>query len=254
MYECNFVNSVVPRADLEAEVAKYASACAKTRPTDTIFMQKVFFEIMKQHQGEYMGSLLERVARVHGRTAAGRRRRRKKATLSQETMDAGLNLAVKDNDSAFPPEWRLSRSGRRRATTTEGGPVTDEHGGGAPAPVAPLAGRRVVDLSSWIGGAYCTKLLADGGAEVIKVESPDGDPLRRWSASGAPIAAESDGALFNFLAASKRSVVVDPDQALISRRSSASGVGRHGRLVTRLVRWPTRATMAPAAVLERIHT
>jgi hypothetical protein len=28
-------------------------------------------------------------------------------------MDAGLNNAVKDNDSNFPPEWRLSRSGRR---------------------------------------------------------------------------------------------------------------------------------------------
>jgi hypothetical protein len=29
-------------------------------------------------------------------------------------MDAGLNLAVKANDNDFPPEWRLSRSGRRR--------------------------------------------------------------------------------------------------------------------------------------------
>jgi enoyl-CoA hydratase len=38
----------------------------------------------------------------------------KRATLSQETMDAGLNLAVKDNDNAYPPEWRLSQSGRRR--------------------------------------------------------------------------------------------------------------------------------------------
>jgi crotonobetainyl-CoA:carnitine CoA-transferase CaiB-like acyl-CoA transferase len=82
-----------------------------------------------------------------------------------------------------------------------------------PERATPLAGLRVVDLSSWIGGAYCTKLLADGGAEVIKVESPEGDPLRRWSASGAPIPTESDGALFNFLHASKRSVVVDPDQA-----------------------------------------
>ena len=36
------------------------------------------------------------------------------ATLSKETMDAGLNIAVKDNDSRFPPDWRLSRSGRRR--------------------------------------------------------------------------------------------------------------------------------------------
>ena len=80
-------------------------------------------------------------------------------------------------------------------------------------PVPPLSGLRVVDLSTWIGGAYCTKLLADGGAEVIKVEAPDGDPLRRWSASGAPISPDLDGALFNFLGASKRSVVVDPQSA-----------------------------------------
>jgi crotonobetainyl-CoA:carnitine CoA-transferase CaiB-like acyl-CoA transferase len=82
---------------------------------------------------------------------------------------------------------------------------TSENGSSPP----PLSGFRVVDLSTWIGGAYCTKLLADGGAEVVKVESPAGDPLRRWSASGAPIAAEDDGALFNFLHASKESVVVD---------------------------------------------
>ena len=73
----------------------------------------------------------------------------------------------------------------------------------------PLSGFRVVDLSSWIGGAYCTKLLADGGAEVTKVESPDGDSLRRWSASGAAIPDGEDGALFNFLGTSKRSVVAD---------------------------------------------
>jgi hypothetical protein len=29
-------------------------------------------------------------------------------------MDAGLNVEVKNNDNAYPPEWRLSRSGRRR--------------------------------------------------------------------------------------------------------------------------------------------
>ncbi len=75
---------------------------------------------------------------------------------------------------------------------------------------APLTGYTVVDLSTGIAGAYCTKLLADGGADVIKVEAPEGDPLRRWSASGAEIPAGDDGALFSFLACSKRSVVADP--------------------------------------------
>ncbi len=76
--------------------------------------------------------------------------------------------------------------------------------------VPPLHELRVIDLSSGIGGAYCTKLLADGGADVIKVESPEGDPLREWSASGAVIPPGTDGALFNFLCTSKQSVVVDP--------------------------------------------
>ena len=71
----------------------------------------------------------------------------------------------------------------------------------------------VVDLSSGIAGAYCTKLLADGGATVVKIEPPQGDPLRNWSASGAPIATGDDGALFTFLAVSKHSVVADPQNA-----------------------------------------
>jgi enoyl-CoA hydratase/carnithine racemase len=115
MYQCNFVNSVVPRDQLEAEVAKYASACAQTRPTDTIYMQKIFFEIMKQSQGEYMGSLLSAWLESMGgllREDVDNR----PATLTSETMDAGLNNAVKDNDSRFPPEWRLSQSGRQEPT------------------------------------------------------------------------------------------------------------------------------------------
>ncbi|MEZ0350229.1 CaiB/BaiF CoA transferase family protein [Mycobacterium sp. pR1184] len=93
------------------------------------------------------------------------------------------------------------------------------------APVEPpLAGYTVVDLSTGIAGAYCTKLLADGGATVIKVEAPEGDPLREWSASGAPIPADGDGALFRFLAGAKHSVVADvaQDAGLVNRLLASS--------------------------------
>ena len=92
----------------------------------------------------------------------------------------------------------------------------------------PLAGCAVVDLSSGIAGAYCTKLLADGGADVVKVESPEGDSLRRWSASGAGVEAGADGALFGYLAGSKQSVVADAsvadDVALVERLLAAADV------------------------------
>jgi crotonobetainyl-CoA:carnitine CoA-transferase CaiB-like acyl-CoA transferase len=88
----------------------------------------------------------------------------------------------------------------------------------------PLDGYRVVDLSTGIAGAYCTKLLADAGADVVKVEAPDGDPLRRWSASGAAIAADASGALFNFLAAGKRSVVADGAASVTGLLAEADAV------------------------------
>jgi crotonobetainyl-CoA:carnitine CoA-transferase CaiB-like acyl-CoA transferase len=86
---------------------------------------------------------------------------------------------------------------------------------------APLDGYLVVDLSSGIAGGYCTKLLADGGARVVKVEPPEGDRLRSWSASGADVDSVDGGALFSFLACSKHSVVADPvdgdDMGLVER-------------------------------------
>ena len=45
----------------------------------------------------------------------------------------------------------------------------------------PLAGLKVVELGTLIAGPFCTRIMAEFGAEVIKVESPDGgDPLRKW--------------------------------------------------------------------------
>jgi len=65
---------------------------------------------------------------------------------------------------------------------------------------------RVIDHSSEIAGPYCSKLFADAGADVIKLEAPGGDPLRSWSVTGADLG-EQDGALFRYLNASKRSVI-----------------------------------------------
>jgi crotonobetainyl-CoA:carnitine CoA-transferase CaiB-like acyl-CoA transferase len=69
-----------------------------------------------------------------------------------------------------------------------------------------LRGVRVLDFSTQIAGAYCSKLFADAGAEIIKVERPEGDPLRRWSATGADLGGR-DSALFTFLNAGKQSVI-----------------------------------------------
>ncbi|OBJ03483.1 acyl-CoA hydratase [Mycobacterium sp. 1482292.6] len=66
---------------------------------------------------------------------------------------------------------------------------------------APFAGWRVLELCNGLPASYCGKMFADAGAELVKVESPQGDALRQWSAGGPP------GALFDYLAAGKKSVV-----------------------------------------------
>src|SRR4051812_7504014 len=76
-----------------------------------------------------------------------------------------------------------------------------------------LTDLQVVDCSSGIAGGYCAKLLGGAGAEVIKVESPEGDRLRRWTNqhywAGAPeeVGSGADGALFQFLHFGHRSIV-----------------------------------------------
>jgi enoyl-CoA hydratase len=109
MYDCDFVNAVVPFDELEAMTEKYALACARSRPTDTVFVQKTFFEIFKQHQGEYMGSILSGLLESTGRLLQPDG---VSLELNRETLDRGLTNSVRDNDELFPPDWRLSHRGR----------------------------------------------------------------------------------------------------------------------------------------------
>lgn len=51
-----------------------------------------------------------------------------------------------------------------------------------PAPTGPLRGLKVLELGHFIAAPFCTRLLADHGADVIKVEPPSGEPLRSWGA------------------------------------------------------------------------
>jgi enoyl-CoA hydratase len=111
MYQCNFLNKVVPRDELEAETDKYALACARNRPTDTVFMQKIFFEVYKQHQGEYMGSLLSAFFESMGSGVSADT----DDLMIDDAIDSGLSKAVKDNDKRFPPEFQLTKSGRKKA-------------------------------------------------------------------------------------------------------------------------------------------
>ncbi len=74
----------------------------------------------------------------------------------------------------------------------------------------PLAGLKIVELARILAGPWAGQVLADLGAEVIKVESPEGDDTRRW---GPPFIDNPDGsrdaAYFHAANRGKRSVVAD---------------------------------------------
>lgn len=78
-------------------------------------------------------------------------------------------------------------------------------------PELALDGVRVVDLSQGIAGPYCTKLLADLGAEVIKVEPPDGDYTRGLGPFPGDVADPNKSGLFIHLNGNKKSVTLDID-------------------------------------------
>ena len=72
-----------------------------------------------------------------------------------------------------------------------------------------LEGVRVLDLTHHIAGPYCTKLLADFGAEVVKIERPGGDPARRMAPFHNDEADPEKSLLFAYLNTNKQSVTLN---------------------------------------------
>jgi crotonobetainyl-CoA:carnitine CoA-transferase CaiB-like acyl-CoA transferase len=76
-------------------------------------------------------------------------------------------------------------------------------------PAGPLSGLVVADFSRVLAGPYCTMLLGDLGADVIKVESPGGDDTRRWV---PPVTSDGVSTYFMAINRNKRSVALDLSQ------------------------------------------
>jgi crotonobetainyl-CoA:carnitine CoA-transferase CaiB-like acyl-CoA transferase len=74
-----------------------------------------------------------------------------------------------------------------------------------------LAGLKVIDLSRVLGGPYCTQILADHGADVLKIEPPQGDETRGW---GPPFDADGAASYYLGLNRNKRGATMDLNDPL----------------------------------------
>ena len=88
-----------------------------------------------------------------------------------------------------------------------------------------LRGVSVLDLSTGVSGPFCTKMLADQGAEVIKVELPEGDPARLMGPFLDGKDSDETSAHFLYLNTNKKGVTLD--------LSASSGQAVLDRLVAR---------------------
>ena len=127
-----------------------------------------------------------------------------------------------------------------------------------------LGGLRVVEIADEISGPYCGKLLADLGADVTKIEPPEGDPLRQWGPFPGERPDPDRAGLFVYLNAGKRAaapgaareliaeadVLIDGRGLVVSQPVSRlvavriSNFGRHGPLRDRVATPLTLQAMA----------
>jgi crotonobetainyl-CoA:carnitine CoA-transferase CaiB-like acyl-CoA transferase len=100
----------------------------------------------------------------------------------------------------------------------------------------PLAKVRVIDLTGMVMGAYCTQVMADMGADVIKVEPPAGDDMRYASIGRAP---KMSGIFVN-VNRGKRSIVLDlrvgTDKAVLRRLIAGADVFIHSLRLKAIVK------------------
>ena len=95
-------------------------------------------------------------------------------------------------------------------------PATTTHAG-------PLSGLKVIEICSTIAGPACARLLADFGADVIKIEPPEGDPVRQMGQHVGDVSLYAASILRN-----KRSIVLDLKIAGgPCHCARAAGPGRH---------------------------
>ena len=121
---------------------------------------------------------------------------------------------------------------------------------------APLAGIKVVELARILAGPWAGQTLADLGAEVIKVEAPEGDDTRRWGPPFIERDGDTSAAYFHATNRGKRSVVCDfrtaEGQAIVRKLVADADVlienFKVGGLVKYGLDWPSLRQVNPRLV------